>query len=97
MCGTCEFLAERRSDGGSFDQRCLANVLQVLDFRHPVVVDKVVVFFGCNQGPVDLISQVLNAHVLVVTSRHRLHQFCGVLERWPGGKKEGRKEVMLRE
>lgn len=77
---TCEFLAEWRSDGGGFDQRCLANVLQILDLRHTVVVDKVIVFFGCGEGSVDLLGQVLNAHIFVVARRHRLHQLCCMLD-----------------
>lgn len=73
---TCEFLAERRCDGGGFDQRCLADVFQILDLRHAVVVDKVIVFFGCGEGSVDLVTQVLNAYIFVVARRHCLHQLC---------------------
>lgn len=80
VCVTCKFLAEWRCDGGGFDQRCLADVFQILDLRHTVVVDKVIVFFGRGEGSVDLVTQVLDAHVFVVTRRHRLHQLCCVLE-----------------
>lgn len=77
---TCEFLAEWRCDGGGFDQSCLANVFYILDLRHAVVVDKVIVFSGCGEGSVYLVTQVLNAHIFVVSSRHRLHQLCCMLE-----------------
>lgn len=77
---TCELLAEWRCDGGGFDQRCLADVLQIFDLRHAVVVDKVIVFFGCSEGSADLVAQVLHAHILVVTRRHCLRQLCCVLE-----------------
>lgn len=77
---TCEFLAEWRCYGGGFDQRGLADVFQILDLRHAVMVDKVIVFFGCGEGSVDLVTQVLNADILVVMRRHCLHQLCCVLE-----------------
>lgn len=80
MYRTCEFLADWRCDGSGFDQRCLANMLQVLDLRHTIMVDKVIVFFGCGEGTIYLVTQVLNAHVLVVTRCHRLHQLCCMLE-----------------
>lgn len=64
---TCEFLADWRCDGSGFDQRRLANMLQVLDLRDTVVVDKVIVFFSCGEGTIDLVTQVLNAYVLIIT------------------------------
>lgn len=79
--GTCEFLAEWGCDGRRLDQRCLADVLQVLDFRDAVVVDKVIVFLGGGEGSVDLLSQVFHAHVFVVTRGHCLHQLCCMLEK----------------
>ena len=75
---TCEFLAEWHCDGSGFDQCCLADMLQILDVRNTVMVDKIVVFFGSGERSVDLVSQVLNAHVLVIRGFHQL--FC-VLER----------------
>ena len=36
------------------------------DLGDTVVVDEVVVFLGGGQGAVDLVTQVLDAHVLVV-------------------------------
>lgn len=80
MLLTCEFLAKWRCDGGGSDQRCLANVFQILDLRHAIVVDKVIVFLGCGESSIDPFSQVLNAHILVVARRHRLHQLCRVLD-----------------
>lgn len=77
---TCEFLTEWRCDGGGSDQRCFADVFQIFDLGHAVVVDKVIVFFGCGEGSVDFIAQVLNAHILVVTRCHCPHQLCCVLE-----------------
>ena len=53
---TCEFLAEWRCDGSGFDQCGLADMLEILDFRNTVVVNKVVVFFGCGEGSVDLVT-----------------------------------------
>lgn len=81
ICLTCEFLAELSCDGGCFDQRRLANVFEILDFGHAVVVDKIVVFFGRGEGSVDPVTQVFDAHVLVVPRRHGLHQLCCVLHR----------------
>lgn len=77
---TCEFLTEWRRDGGRFDQRCLADMFQVFDFGHTVVVDKVIVLLGCSEGSIYLICQVLYAHVLVVTRCNRLHQLSCVLQ-----------------
>lgn len=77
---TCEFLAEWRCDGSGSDQSCLADVFQILDFRHTVMIDKVIVFFGCSESSVDLVTQVLNAHVFVIARCHCLHQLCCVLE-----------------
>lgn len=83
---TCELLADGRGDGGSFDQRCLADGLQVLHLGHAVVVDEVVVLLGRDECSVDLVAQVFDAHVLVVVRRHFGHQFGGVLP----GRMEGR-------
>lgn len=78
-CLTCELLADGRGDGGGFDQRCLANGLQVLHLGHAVVVDEVVVLLGRDERSVDLVAQVFDAHVLVVVGRHLRHQLGGVL------------------
>lgn len=77
---TCEFLTEWRCDGWRFDQRCLADMFQVFDFGHTVVVDKVIVLLGCSEGSIDLIGQVLHAHILVVTRSNGLHQLSCVLQ-----------------
>lgn len=81
MCPTCEFLAERSCDGRRFDQRRLANMFQILDVRHAVVVNKIVFFLGRGQGSVDPVTQVFDAYVLVVSRRHGFHQLCCVLTR----------------
>ena len=76
---TGELVAERGGDGGGLDERSLADVLQVFDLGDAVVVDEVVVLLGGGQGAGDLVTQVLDADVLVVARRHRLHQLCRVL------------------
>lgn len=90
---TCEFLAEWRCDGSRFDQRCLANVLKLLDFGHAVVVDEVVVFFGGGEGSVDPLVQVFDAYVLVVSGGDGLHQLRCVLQRRVGRKEKKSAEI----
>ena len=76
---TSELGAERRCDGGSLDQRCLADVFQVFDLGDAVVVDEVVVLLGGRQSAADPIAQILHTDVLVIARRYSLHQLCSVL------------------
>lgn len=92
-CLTCEFLAEWRCDGSCFDQRCLANVFELLDFGHAVVVDQIVVFFSGGEGSVDPVVQVFDAYVLVVSRRDGFHQLRCVLPRRVGEKRKQVKYV----
>lgn len=76
---TCKLHAEGGLDGGGLDKCCLADVLQVFELRHAVVVDEVVVLLCSSKGSVDAFGQILHIDVLIVTWCNRFCQLSRML------------------
>lgn len=77
---TYELLAEWCLNRSCFDERCFADVLQIFDLRHAVVVYKIVVFLCSCKRTVDLIRQIFHINIFIVSGSRRLHQLRGMLQ-----------------
>lgn len=77
---TGEFLAEGNNNWSRLHKTGFSNGLQIFQVRNPVMVNEVVVFFSSCKCTVDLVNQIFNIYIFIITRCHCFHQVCCMLK-----------------